>query len=239
MILIKLNIILFISTIITGSQANLHEVPTIIVTRHLPSNEFPLGYSDVSMGAYLLRVPKQLSYVHESGNFTVRKLWPEFTSNKTPLRASAIQRHIDTIQIFFRPPSKNVTAPSFEEQGKVARLIKQKSISLVMKNKKKSKEFPEYWEYLNGVGGRDYFIPIDNVKGPQGLSVQFVCEPSNLTINWDSLTDVRHLPQCAYSAIWDDGHTMYIRFKRKHMKDAISIYKKSIELHDSMIIKTQ
>jgi hypothetical protein len=233
-------IIVLISSLFAGCEDNHIEEKVSLVTQGLPTNEYPYGYSDVLMGSHILRVPKEIAAVRVNGHFTVLRIWPEFSKPVNSSRSTTVKVFIDKIKIFFRPPRRNsYSLPSYE-QGRNAR--ERKLLRLLnLKGKyeiQESIEFPGYWAYLNGFGKPEAYIAKDtSIIGPQGLPIVFSCSTFNLDIDWDSQTEIKSFPQCGYTAYWDDGHSISVRFHRKYMQDAIHIYKKIMTLHNTMIIK--
>ncbi|WP_271271491.1 hypothetical protein [Aliamphritea hakodatensis] len=207
-----------------------------------PTEDYPQGYADVQMGDYLLRVPEEIASVGKNGSFSVYMSWPEFEDIKTSgyFRQSSVQRNIDTIEVFFRSFRQGIKAGDPWQQGNRARERKINLIKKLKGQEHKSVEFPSYWEFRNPILNNkpNLYMPMDkNIIDPFGLPVIFGCSTFNLDVEWDEITKVRNgLPQCGRVFHWPDGHSVHIRFKRKHLKDAVLIYQKVMALHNSMIV---
>lgn len=237
------HILLVISLVLLGCEDTQTEAQISLSTQYPPTSEYPHGYADVKIGNHILRVPKEVASVGPRGDFAVYRLWPEFAEAKNSSRSSPAQVFIDKIEIFFRPPSYRLNALPIEQQGINARERNLQGLIHLKENYevRESEEFVGYWAYYDKYGKPFTYIAKDtDIIGPQGLPIRFHCSTINLEIDWDSqIKTTSGFPQCGYIAYWEDGHAIRIRFRRKHMQDAVEIYQKVKALHDSMIVKVR
>jgi len=209
-----------------------------------PTETYPKGYTDVQIGYYRLRAPSETANVSVNGHISLYRSWPEFENTKGILtRSSSVQDQIDTINIFIDAPRRSFKAGNFAEQGTAARQRKIEVFGWIKDTESESKRYPAFWEYRSSPKSvANQFRPIKaELLDPLGVPVMFRCNMHPKIIDWDGAKNTYSpmLPKCNVGVYWPDGHSMRIRFSRKHMQDAVKIYQKVMELHDSMILQSE
>lgn len=230
-----------ISLLNCDGQSQKEKYPPLATYYPTPTEHYPEGYSDVKMGDVLLRVPRHIAPVDPRGSFAIYVSWPEFEFVRAKnFRSTPMQNYIDKISIFFSPPRQGLNDGEPYQQGLEAKARKTNALKLLEYQWIVSTEFPGFKETnTNKTKPTNYYMSTDqNLVDPFGLPQIFFCDTLNRGLDWDQVKDhSKSLPQCNIGIDWPSSHHVRIRFQRKHMKDAVKIYRKVIALHDSFIVQ--
>ena len=164
------------------------------------------------------------------------------------------ERIVDKIEIFFRAAEAGPAAGSLREQGQKYLQRAVETTKVFLSKRKPSERLPGFWEVTENENDvYSLYSPIDaDIRTPLGLPVVFMCDLKNPEVDWirssreyDAYAAARSgpipvlhgLPLCAFNITWEDGHSAYVRFYRKHALDAVRIYQRVVHLHDSLVAR--
>ena len=192
-----------------------------------------------------MRVPHEITgNVRLNGSISIFYIWPEFVpySSSKKQYPSGLQKSFDQIEIFITPPRRGPKDDDMYTQGQNAYLRKKARIDRLSPKWKTTSEFNDGLEAAEHVSIPRVFRRKDSaILEPLGLPVLTHCDPYKRdTLKeksaWNKLDAPTSTSQCGINAAWKDGHSIRIRFQRKHLEDTDNIYEKVIQLHDSLIV---